>query len=204
MYNIGVDEAGRGPMFGRVYAAAVVLPKDFDTSMLKDSKKFHSKRKIDAVADEIRKNAVAYHVSYETEETIDKINILQATQKAMHDAILHTINNSSMNEFHLLVDGNYFNPLTAFDKQKQIFYTAPHTCVEKGDDKIHEIMAASILAKVERDAYIAELCEQNIELVEKYGIDKNKGYGTKRHLDGIREHGITKWHRKSFGICKEK
>ena len=204
MYNIGVDEAGRGPLFGRVYAAAVILPKDFDTSILKDSKKFHSKRKIDAVAEHIRANAVAYHVSYEDETTIEKINILQATQKAMHAAILHTINSSNMNEFHLLVDGNYFNPLTAFDKQKQIFYTVPHTCVEKGDDKIHEIMAASILAKVGRDAYIAELCEQNKELVEKYGIDKNKGYGTKKHLDGIREHGITKWHRKSFGICKEK
>jgi ribonuclease HII len=202
MYNIGVDEAGRGPMFGRVYAAAVVLPKDFDTSILKDSKKFHSKRKIDAVAAEIRKNAVAYHVSYETEETIDKINILQATQKAMHAAILHTM--TDLDDVHLLIDGNYFNPLTAFDKQKQIFYTVPHTCVEKGDDKIHEIMAASILAKVGRDAYIAELCEQHNELITNYGIDKNKGYGTKRHLDGIREHGITKWHRKSFGICKEK
>ena len=91
----------------------------------------------------------------------------------------------------------------------QILHTTPtlseqlnHILIEGGDNKYCSIAAASILAKVERDKYIEELCKENPELIEKYGIDQNKGYGAKRHLDGIREHGITIWHRRSFGICK--
>jgi ribonuclease HII len=79
----------------------------------------------------------------------------------------------------------------------------PHVCVEGGDNKYSSIAAASILAKVARDTYIDELCQQNPELIERYSIDSNKGYGAKKHLDGIKEHGITIWHRRSFGICKE-
>jgi len=80
--------------------------------------------------------------------------------------------------------------------------TLPFTTIEGGDNKYTAIAAASILAKVERDNYISELCEQNPDLAEKYGIDSNKGYGAKKHMDGIKEHGITIWHRRSFGICK--
>jgi ribonuclease HII len=214
--EIGADEAGRGPLFGRVYSAAVILPKDgsFDHSKMKDSKKFHSKKQIDAAADYIKENALAWYVSFEDEKTIDQINILQATQKAMHSAILQTRNqyNELMKKeskkenndykFYLLIDGNYFNPITYFNKIANKLESLPYSCIEGGDNKYTAIAAASILAKVERDKYIEELCKENPELIEKYGIDQNKGYGAKRHLDGIKEHGITIWHRRSFGICK--
>ena len=204
--EIGVDEAGRGPLFGRVYTAAVILPKDnsFDHFKMKDSKKFHSKKQIEEVAEYIKQNAVAWYVSFEDEKTIDQINILQATQKAMHNAILETRNQCKENsnfQFHLLIDGNYFNPLTVFNKQNNKLEVIPYSCIEGGDNKYTAIAAASILAKVERDKYIQKLCEENPELIEKYGIDQNKGYGAKRHLDGIHQHGITIWHRRSFGIC---
>ena len=216
IYEIGVDEVGRGPLFGRVYTAAVILPKDdsFDHSKMKDSKKFHSKKQIDETADYIKKNALAWYVSFEDEKTIDQINILQATQKAMHNAILETRNqyNELMKKqgkkentdykLFLLIDGNYFNPITCFNKSANKLEALPYSCIEGGDNKYTAIAAASILAKVERDKYIEELCKEHPELIEKYGIDQNKGYGAKRHLDGIKEHGITIWHRRSFGICK--
>ena len=206
-YEIGVDEVGRGPMFGRVYTAAVVLPKDesaFNHFLMKDSKRFHSKKKIDAVAGYIKENAIAYSVSYEEAEVIDAINILQATQKSMHHSIKETIKQLPADaEIQLLIDGNYFKPYSTFSKERRMFETVSHVCIEGGDNKYTAIAAASILAKVARDQYIAELCEQNPELEEKYGIASNKGYGAKRHLDGIQNHGITVWHRRSFGICKK-
>ena len=104
--------------------------------------------------------------------------------------------------YSLLIDGNYFKPLTILNKKTNKIETVPYTTVEGGDNKYASIAAASILAKVERDKYIADLCEENPTLSEHYGIDSNKGYGAKRHLDGIKEHGITIWHRRSFGICK--
>ncbi len=217
IYEIGVDEAGRGPLFGRVYTAAVVLPKDdtFEHFRMKDSKKFHSKKQIEDAADYIKQNAIAWFVSYETEKTIDEINILQATQKAMHSSILEVRNQIKMkmkrenkNEnvdfsIYLLIDGNYFNPVMYFNKNSNKIESLSHSCIEGGDNKFSSIAAASILAKVERDKYIEELCKENPELIEKYGIDKNKGYGSKTHLNGINEHGITIWHRRSFGICKK-
>jgi len=205
-YEIGVDEVGRGPMFGRVYTAAVVLPKDGDAfrhDMMKDSKRFHSKKKIEMVADYIRKNAIAFSVSYEDATVVDNINILQATQQSMHASIKETIKQLPAEaEIQLLIDGNYFKPYSTFSKNRRIFETVSHVCIEGGDNKYTAIAAASILAKVARDAYIAELCAQFPELDERYGIASNKGYGSKRHLDGIREHGISIWHRRSFGICK--
>jgi ribonuclease HII len=212
--EIGVDEAGRGPLFGRVYTAAVILPKDdsFDHYKMKDSKKFHSKKQIEEVADYIKENALAWYVSFEDEKTIDEINILQATQKAMHSAILETRKQymdlvkkekyPQNKDFYLLIDGNYFNPITCFNKNLNKIEMLQYSCIEGGDNKYTAIAAASILAKVERDKYIEELCRENPELIEKYGIDQNKGYGAKRHLNGIKEHGITIWHRRSFGICK--
>ncbi len=206
--ELGIDEAGRGPMFGRVYAGVVVLPKDdaFNHSLMKDSKKFHSKKKIEEVAEYIKQNAIAWAVEYEDEDTIDEINILQATQKAMHKcivSILKQLNPANYTNILLLVDGNYFKPLTVINKTKNKPETLRYHLIEGGDNKYTAIAAASILAKVARDTYIYDLCSQNPELVEKYGIDSNKGYGSKKHMDGIKMHGITKWHRKTFGICKD-
>lgn len=210
--EIGVDEAGRGPLFGRVYTAAVILPKDdrFDFTKVKDSKKFHSKKKIEEAADYVKENALAWYVSYEDERKIDEINILQATQSSMHKSI-NGIQSSILknNEFkgkdyliNLLIDGNYFNPITYLNKKTSKIDTIPYLTIEGGDNKYASIAAASILAKVERDKYIQELCDNNPELSEYYGIDTNKGYGAKKHMDGIKEHGITIWHRRSFAPCK--
>lgn len=212
MFEIGADEAGRGPLFGRVYSGAVILPKDdsFDHSKMKDSKKFHSKTKIMETAEYIKQNALAWGIGYESETVIDNINILQATQQSMHkaisNAIMHFNSKHASDEcvqhltvanIQLLIDGNYFKPFV-LNNQKCKFVT-----VEGGDNTYSSIAAASILAKVARDEYIDELCEKHPFLSENYGIDSNKGYGAKRHIDGIKEHGITQWHRKSFGICKK-
>jgi len=213
IHEIGVDEAGRGPLFGRVYTAAVILPKDdsFDHYKMKDSKKFHSKKKIEEIANYIKENAIAWYVSFEDERKIDEINILQATQNSMHNSIINVRkklisierNESNINNninIQLLIDGNYFNPVKVISDSKIEFI--PHLCIEGGDNKYSCIAAASILAKVSRDNYIEELVKENPDLAEKYGIDTNKGYGAKKHLDGIQKYGITKWHRKTFGICK--
>lgn len=195
-YEAGIDEAGRGPMFGRVYSACVILPHDddsFDYACLKDSKRFTSKKKLLAVYEYIKEHAIDYSICYEDEETIDSINILQATQKCMHN----TIKGLTTRPEHLLVDGNYFNLYK--DKDGII----PFTCVEGGDNSYCSIAAASILAKVERDKYIEEMCDTHPELETYYGLRSNKGYGTKKHIDGIKTHGISNWHRKSFGICKK-
>ena len=212
--EIGVDEAGRGPLFGRVYTGAVILPKDdsFDHFKMKDSKKFTSKAKIEEVAEYIKKNAVAWYVSFEDEKVIDEINILQATQSAMHKSILevrkqyiqkmNSIDEKTDYSINLLIDGNYFNPINIVNKKTNKLQTIPYTCVEGGDNKFTAIAAASILAKVERDKYIHELCVEHPELIEHYAINSNKGYGAKKHIDGIKAHGITIWHRRSFGICK--
>jgi ribonuclease HII len=216
IYEIGVDEAGRGPLFGRVYTAAVILPKDdsFDFSKVKDSKKFHSKKKIEEAAEYVKQNALSWYVSFADEKKIDEINILQATQLSMHNSIdeVRKKYNKLMKEtgkkekvdynYNLLIDGNYFNPITTFNKETNKIETISYMTVEGGDNKYASIAAASILAKVERDRYIERLCEENPDLAEHYGIDSNKGYGAKKHMDGIKEHGITIWHRRSFAPCK--
>ena len=214
VYEIGVDEAGRGPLFGRVYTAAVILPKDdtFDHFKMKDSKKFHSKKKIEEVAEYIKEHALAWYVSFEDEKTIDDINILQATQQSMRNSILEVrkqfnkklegLEERKDYSYNLLIDGNYFTPITMLNKKNNKIESLPYLTIECGDNKYSSIAAASILAKTERDKYIDELCKENPTLGEYYGIDSNKGYGAKKHLDGIKEHGITIWHRRSFGICK--
>ena len=212
IYEIGVDEVGRGPLFGRVYTAAVILPKDdtFDCSMVKDSKKFTSKKKILEAAQYIKEHAIAWYVSFEDEKTIDNINILQATQLSMHHSILEVVKQMNKKQiekgvvepkYSLLIDGNYFKPFTYLNKKTNKLDSIPHVTIEGGDNKFASIAAASILAKVERDKYIEELCQANPTLSEHYCIDSNKGYGAKRHIEGIKEHGITIWHRKTFGIC---
>ncbi len=224
--EIGADEAGRGPMLGRVYSGAVVLPKDdrFDHFKMKDSKKFTSKnpKKINEVAEYIKEHAIAWAVEYEDEKVIDEINILQATQSAMHKAIKSVISqlakktdvltdgakktdvlDTNFGNLLLLIDGNYFKQLTILNQPKNKLVTVNYETIEGGDNKFTAIAAASILAKVERDKYIEELCKENPELIERYGIDSNKGYGSKKHMDGIKTYGITKWHRRTFGLCKD-
>jgi ribonuclease HII len=221
--EIGIDEAGRGPMLGRVYTAAVILPSDaisFNHAMMKDSKKFHSDKKIHEAAAYIKENAIAWAIAYSSETVIDEINIRNATHKAMHEAIKNIIGigndagcndnlqtkciaSKSLNGFNdnilLLVDGNDFTPYVHESNKKRI----SHVCIEGGDNTYSSIAAASILAKVSRDDYIAELCSKHPELITHYDLLKNKGYGTKKHMDGIKSHGITPFHRKTFGICRE-
>jgi ribonuclease HII len=191
----GVDEAGRGPLFGRVYTAAVILDHTFDHSRVKDSKKFTSKKKIKEASDYIKEHSVAWSVTYADEKVIDEINILKATMKSMHESILSLQKKPE----HLLIDGNYFKPIVQVIDEKLVHM--PYTCVEKGDNTYTSIAAASILAKVARDEYILDLCEKHPEL-KQYGIDKNKGYGAKVHMEAIKKYGITEWHRKSYKPCK--
>ena len=202
---VGIDEAGRGPLFGRGYASAVILSDDFDTTILKDSKKFTSFKKIYSVYEEIKNKSKYYSVNYADESEIDEINILQATQRAMHkcvkDIIQQIIDNEdieSISKLRLKVDGNYFNDYTQFMNDE--ITVIPHECVIKGDDKVKAISAASILAKVDRDLYIENICKTHPDLDEKYDLVKNKGYGTKKHRDGIQQYGYSEFHRKSFKL----
>ena len=159
--EIGVDEAGRGPLFGRVYTAAVVLPKDdsFDHHEMKDSKKFYSVAKINRIADYIKNNATAWSVKYADADVIDRINIRQATLQSMHNAIKDVMEQvSSKNEeadYQLLIDGSDFKPFMKWDGN--VSRQIPHECVVGGDNTYTAIAAASILAKTERDKYIADI-----------------------------------------------
>lgn len=204
--EIGIDEAGRGPLFGRVYCAGVVFPNNIhlNFSEIKDSKKFTSQKKLHKVYEWIKENALYYNVSYNDEKIIDSINIRQATINAMHKCITNIMECNKLSEtqknIQLLIDGNDFIDYT-YVKNNELC-TIDHTCIKGGDDKYVSIAAASILAKVERDKYIEELCIENYELIEKYDIKNNKGYGTKKHIDGIKQYGISKYHRKTYGICK--
>ena len=201
--EIGIDEVGRGPMFGRVYCAAVILPKDnsFKHELMKDSKRFHSKKKLEETAEYIKKNCLKYSIAFEDEKTIDKHNIKNATHMAMHKAIKEIIDYTKNNL--ILVDGRDFKILTYLDNIENIIKEVSQVCIEGGDNKYTAIAAASILAKVERDNYIYDICKKYPKLDEYYDLSKNKGYGTVKHIHGIHEYGISIWHRKSFGICKE-
>lgn len=217
-YEVGVDEAGRGPLFGRVYTAAVILPpseSSFDFSILKDSKKFHSEKKIREASDYIKEHAVGWAISYEEAEVIDAMNIRRATLQCMRKSIKDAIDGHighlehrnqdipTTEDYLLLIDGNDFIPLSKYNDEMDQIDTYTHVCVEGGDNTYACIAAASILAKVARDDYIEKLCDQHPVLDEMYSLRGNKGYGAKKHLDGIREHGITQWHRRSYGICKD-
>jgi len=137
----------------------------------------------------IKENAIDWSVAYFDEKQIDEINILSATLGAMHKAL----DNLQVRPEMILVDGSCFNPYTFKNKK------VSHVCIEKGDDTYSSIAAASILAKVSHDKYIDNLCEEHEELDKFYGLSSNKGYGTAQHLAGIKQHGISKWHRKTFG-----
>jgi len=185
----GVDEAGRGPLFGRVYAAAVILNPEikYNLNLIKDSKKI-SKKKLPISESYVKQISIDWSVGYSTAERIDEINILHATQEAMHKAI----DGLNIKPEFLLIDGNYFTP----------YKDVQCNCIISGDDTYLSIAAASILAKTARDRYIEELCEADPSLDEKYNIKSNKGYGSAKHIEGIKKYGITEGHRKTFGICK--
>ena len=209
-FEIGVDEAGRGPLFGRLYVAGVILPKEpvakegggFRHDLMKDSKRFSSHRKIREVAEYIKTNAVSWTVRYADSEVIDEINIRQAVLKTMRECCRDLIEKTATNNVCLLVDGNDFPSYTQFDPVTETLVEIESHTIEGGDNQYTCIAAASILAKVARDDWIAELCETHPYLKDWYKLDKNKGYGTSEHMNGIREHGITCWHRKSYGPCK--
>lgn len=177
-YIAGVDEAGRGPLAGPVYAAAVILPDNCDIEGINDSKKLTEKKR-EKLYDEIIEKAVAWSVSAVDEKVIDEINILNATHLAMNNAV----NSLQIKPDYVIIDGNSIKNMTL-----------PHETVVKGDAKCISIAAASILAKVSRDRYITQLAEQYPE----YGFEKHKGYGTKAHYAALEEYGITPIHRKTF------
>jgi ribonuclease HII len=177
----GCDEAGRGCLAGPVYAAAVILPKDFYHPLLNDSKLI-SEKKRELLRPIIEREAIAFAVSKVSPKVIDKINILQASFRAMHLAI----NRLEMTPELLLIDGNRFK------SHKRI----KHNCIIKGDCKFASIAAASVLAKTYRDDYMLKAAKKFPE----YGWDRNKGYGTKEHREALRKHDRSVYHRFSFSF----
>lgn len=177
----GLDEAGRGCLAGPVVAAAVILSKEYNNSLLNDSKQL-SKVERSSLAITIKKEALAYAIGICSPTEIDEINILWASVKAMHKAVALL----KMEPEHLLVDGNKFRP----------YLGIPHTCIIKGDGKYQSIAAASILAKTYRD----DLMEKLAIDFPGYGWERNAGYPTKAHRAGILAHGITDLHRKTFKL----
>ena len=189
-------------MFGRLYTAGVILPKDnFDhLKKMKDSKKIKNKKVMKDLSNYIKENSIAWNISYIEADEIDNINIRQAVLKSMTNSIKEVIKQLDDKEgVFLVIDGNDYIGYIDEETEKEI----QHVCVEKGDNTYSFIAAASILAKCEHSEYIEKLCEENPLLQERYGIRDNVGYGTKKHLEGIKNNGITQWHRKTYGCCKE-
>jgi len=192
--EVGVDEVGRGCLLGPVVCCAYIIPQNIEEidekkfKYIKDSKKL-SKKKRKEMYDYLIQNAVDYCVQFGSEKDVDEYNILQCTMNTMHKCI----DNMTIQPNLLLIDGPYFRKYTGIE----------HRNIISGDSIYRNIAAASIIAKETRDNYIKELCENEPELNERYGLLTNMGYGTKKHIDGIKQYGITKYHRKSFGICKE-
>jgi ribonuclease HII len=183
LIEAGCDEAGRGCLAGPVFAAAVILPKDFHHPLLTDSKQLSEKQRYN-LREEIEDIAIAYAVAQSDNQFIDLYNILKASILTMHKALEML---ETKPEF-ILIDGNYFI------KYKDL----PHKCIIKGDSLYFSIAAASILAKTYRDDYMTELHSQFPE----YGWKQNKGYPTKAHRIAIKKHGITDFHRKSFNLTE--
>ncbi len=174
----GVDEAGRGPLAGPVYAAAVILPENVRIDGINDSKKLSPKKR-EELFDKIIEMAVSYSIFSVDEGIIDEINILNATHMAMNKAV----DSLSTKPDFVIIDGNSINGMTI-----------PHQTLIKGDSKSMSVAAASVLAKVARDRYITEMAEK----YPQYGFEKHKGYGTKAHTDAILKYGICPIHRKTF------
>ena len=181
LVEAGTDEAGRGCLAGPVTAAAVIFPRDICIPKLNDSKKLTENQRND-LRKEIELKAIAFSVEHVMQNEIDRLNILNASIKAMHKALRKL---SICPEF-ISVDGNKFK---SFEK-------IPYKCIIKGDAKFQNIAAASILAKTYRDEYM-KLIHQKFK---NYCWASNKGYPTKKHREAIKKHGITKYHRKSFNL----
>lgn len=181
LIEAGCDEAGRGCLAGSVYAAAIILPPDYQNELLNDSKKLTAKKRY-ALREEIERDAIAWAVGIVTPEEIDKINILNASFLAMHRAL----DQLKVRPEAVIVDGNRFKP----------YQDLPSTTIVKGDGKYLSIAAASILAKTYRDDYMLSLAEE----YPQYDWQSNMGYPTKKHRQAIREHGITPYHRKSYNL----
>lgn len=184
LVEAGCDEAGRGCLAGPVFAAAVILPKDFRHDWLNDSKKL-SEAKRNELRKVVENEALAWAVGKVMAAEIDEINILNASFLAMHRAI----DQLKLRPTSLLIDGNRFNTYSGI----------PHHCIVKGDGKYLSIAAASILAKTHRDELLYQLSEEHPE----YQWHSNKGYPTKAHREAIRQHGPTKYHRQSFRMLPE-
>lgn len=184
LLEAGCDEAGRGCFAGPVFAAAVILPRDFKHKLLNDSKKMTHEQRME-VRPYIEEKALAWAVASCTAEEIDTINILRASFQAMHRAIAQL----KVLPQHLLIDGNRFNPYEGI----------PHLCIIEGDGKYKNIAAASVLAKTYRDDYMVKLHEE----FPHYDWHSNKGYGTPKHRQAIQVYGITDHHRKSFRLMPD-
>lgn len=197
LLEAGVDEVARGCLAGPVFASAVIWPRDLepieDLPILRDSKKL-SRNQRNYLREYIEYNAIDYSVAKVDNQEIDAINIRNASFLAMHRAI----DGLNVTPDFLLVDGNAFNPYLTKNNRDVI----EHKCIISGDNKYQSIAAASILAKVYHDDYIDNLVAENPTL-EKYKWTSNMCYGTREHLEAIKEYGITPYHRKSFGPCKK-
>lgn len=180
----GCDEAGRGCLAGPVFAAAVILPPRFSNPILNDSKQLTEEERYE-LRPIIERKAIAWAVAMVAHEEIDRINILKASFKAMHLAVDQLTHRPDL----LLIDGHIFSP----------YFGIVHQCIIQGDALYASIAAASVLAKTYRDDYMIRLHDE----YPHYGWNENKGYGTAKHRAKIKEHGISPYHRKTFGICNE-
>lgn len=179
--EVGCDEAGRGCLAGSVYAAAVILPPDYQNERLNDSKKLTARQRY-ALRQDIERDAVAWAVGVVTPQEIDQINILNASILAMHRAL----DQLQVRPEAIIVDGNRFKP----------YRDLPHTTIVKGDGKYLSIAAASILAKTYRDDEMIRLAQEYPD----YDWQHNMGYPTRKHREAIRQHGITPYHRRTFNL----
>jgi ribonuclease HII len=194
----GVDEVARGTFIGPVIAACVVLPHvltDDKYKQIKDSKTLSEKKRTE-LARFIKENAITYGIGTASVEEIDDINILHATMRAMHRAIDEAYKKHTFDK--LLIDGQYFKGYTPPGLDGELL---DYECIPKGDKQFLSIAAASIIAKDYHTNLINVMVDTHQEL-NTYDIRKNKGYGTPKHLAAINKHGITDFHRKTFGICK--
>ncbi|MBE0664069.1 MAG: ribonuclease HII [Bacteroidales bacterium] len=184
LLEAGCDEAGRGCLAGPVFAAAVILPEGFSSPDLNDSKLLTAPQR-QKLRKEIEEKAIAWSVASVDHNTIDRINILQASFKAMHEAV----RNLSITPQLLLIDGNRFNP----------FPGIPHECFVKGDGRFLSIAAASVLAKTHRDEFMTRI----YEVFPQYGWDRNKGYPTETHIRALQIYGPSPWHRLTFQVKRQ-
>ena len=181
LIEAGCDEAGRGCLAGSVYAAAVILPSDYDNPEFNDSKKLTEKKRY-LLREQVQRDAVAWAIGVVTPDEIDKINFLNASFLAMHRAL----DQLKVRPEAVIVDGNRFKP----------YHDLPYTTIIKGDGRYQAIAAASILAKTYRDDYMAELAIQ----YPQYDWQSNKGYPTIKHREAIKNYGITPFHRRSYNL----